>query len=154
MVMLHRRTRPGFLFDLERAMLAKRLPGHIEQIGDADVFEGLERQRAGVQQRRQPQDRRRHVRDDAERAAERRDDAGAGTARKADRQRVEHARAGRHDDDERGDREIRGSQRAPRRTAQLPYQETLRGAALPRRSSAGSLRASSHPPAAPWRLLK
>jgi len=46
------------------------------------------------------------VRHDAQRAAERGYHAGARAARKAGGQRVEHARAGRHDDDERGDQEF------------------------------------------------
>jgi hypothetical protein len=96
------------LFDAERAALAERAPRHVEEIGDAEVLEGLERDGARVQERSHAQDRRRHVRHDAERAAEGGDDAGARASREARRQRVEHAGAGRDDDDEGGDEKIHG----------------------------------------------
>ena len=108
MVTRERRARAELLLDPQRAAFAQRAPRHVEQIRDAEIFEGLERQRAGVQQRRKAENRRRHVRHDAKRAAERRDDAGARAAREPGRQGVDHAGAGRDHDDERGDEEFPG----------------------------------------------
>ncbi len=78
-------------------------PGEVKQIGDADIFEDLEGDGAGVEQRGQPEDGGGHVGDDAERAAEGGDDTGAGPPRKAGGERVEDAGARCRDDDQRGD---------------------------------------------------
>ena len=51
------------------AQFLQRHPRHPEQIGDAGIFEHLEGDRAGVQECGEAEDRRRHVRHDAERAA-------------------------------------------------------------------------------------
>ena len=70
--MTRRLERPaaGRGIDRERARLAQRLPGHIEQIEHAAPFQRRKRQRAGVQHGGEPQHRGRHVRHDPERAAE------------------------------------------------------------------------------------
>jgi hypothetical protein len=99
---LGRRARAVFLyFHAQRAALAKRAPGHVEQVRHAQIFQDLEGKRAGVQERREPHDRRRHVRDDAERASERSDDARPRPSREAGRQREQNPGAGRDDDDQR-----------------------------------------------------
>jgi hypothetical protein len=59
-----------------------------------------------VQQRRKAHDRHGHVRHDAERAAEGRHDACPPAARQPRREREQHARPGRYDDDQRGDQKI------------------------------------------------
>src|SRR5215208_4791667 len=56
----------------------------------ASKKEDLEGERARVQERREAHDRRRHVRDDADRAAEGGDDARRRAAREPCRQRVEN----------------------------------------------------------------
>jgi len=43
-------------------VLLQGFPGHIEKIGDAGVFQRLERDRAGVEQRGEAGHRRRHMR--------------------------------------------------------------------------------------------
>ena len=103
---LQRRAPAGRRFDLERAVLLQRHPGEVEQIGDAGILEDLEGDGAGMEQRGKPEDGGSHVGDDAERAAEGGDDAGAGAAREAGGKRVEDAGAGRGDDDERGEEEF------------------------------------------------
>jgi hypothetical protein len=99
---------------LKRAFLAQRTPGEIEQIGDAGIFEALEGEGARVQDRRQSADRRGHMRDNADRAAERRRDTGSGAARQAGRQRIDDARARRDDDNERDDQEFEAHAILPR----------------------------------------
>src|SRR4029453_13188264 len=54
---------------LQRRPVTPGLPGEVEQIGDAHILERLERDSTGVEQRRQPGDRRNHVWDDARSAA-------------------------------------------------------------------------------------
>jgi len=98
---LTRRAGADLLFDPEGALLPQRVPGHIEKIGDAQVLEGVERERARVQERCEPHDRRGHVWDDAQSASEGCDDACAGPAREAGCQRIENAGAGRDHDDQR-----------------------------------------------------
>jgi len=87
--------------DRERALLAQRLPGHIEKIDHAEPFQRRERQRAGVQHRGEPSHRGQHRRQDAERAAERRGNTGLRPLGQRRRQRVEHAGARRRDHDQR-----------------------------------------------------
>ena len=103
---LHGRTRrpPPCRPAARRARAAP--PRHVQQIGDAEILQRLEGERAGMQQGGKAHDGRRHVRHDAERAAERRHHAGARAARQAGRQRIEHAGAGRCDDDQGCDQEI------------------------------------------------
>jgi catechol 2,3-dioxygenase-like lactoylglutathione lyase family enzyme len=91
---LRRRTGPDLLLHPQGAALAQRVPGHIQEISDAQIFERLEGERAGVQERRQSHDRGRHVRNDADRAAERGHHARARSAREAGRQCVENAGSG------------------------------------------------------------
>ena len=93
--------------DLQRAAIANGLPCEPEQIGDAGEFYRLEGQRAGMQDRRDAEDRGQHVRHNAERAAKCRRDAGEPAPRKRHGQRVDDAGAGREDDDERGDKKFR-----------------------------------------------
>jgi hypothetical protein len=59
-----------------------------------------------MQQRGQSQDRRRHVRDDAEGAAKRRDDAGTQSPRETGGQRVEHAGARGRDHNQRREQKL------------------------------------------------
>ena len=103
---LHGRARAHLRLDPKRAFLPEGTPRHVEQIGDAEIFERLKCQGAGVQKGGETKDRRRHMRHDAERATERGDHAGARPARKAGRQGVENAGPRRHDDDERCQKEI------------------------------------------------
>lgn len=67
----------AFLPDVQAAALLQRVPRHVEQVGDAQIFDRLEGECAGVQQRRQPGDGGRHMRNDAERATKSSDNAGA-----------------------------------------------------------------------------
>jgi hypothetical protein len=69
-------------------------PGFDPLVGSGRLIKGLE-------ERRQTDDRRGHVRDNAERALERSDDAGARPARKTGGQHIENAGAALHDDDQR-----------------------------------------------------
>jgi hypothetical protein len=62
-----------------------------------------------MQDRRQAEDRGRHVRDDSERAGEGGDDARARSARETGGERVEDADARRRDDDQRGDEKLQCS---------------------------------------------
>src|SRR5207248_5745111 len=63
--------------DAQRALLAQRTPGEIEQVRHPEVLQGLKSDRARIEERSEPHDRGGHVRDDAERAPERCDDACA-----------------------------------------------------------------------------
>ena len=101
-----RRALVGAGLDLQRAVLAQRLPGHVEQVGDAGIFHDLEGERAGVEQRRKAGQRGDQMRHDAERAGKRREHAGAPSAREARRQRIDDAGSGRCDDDQRGEEEF------------------------------------------------
>lgn len=100
------RARIDMIGDLQGTPLAKCLPGHVEQIGDAEILDRLEQERAGVQYRREPEKRRSDMRHDAERRGESRENAGASAARQRRRQRIEHAGAGRRHDDQRGQKEF------------------------------------------------
>ncbi len=79
--------------DVQRPVLAQGLPGHIEQIGHAEPFQGCKRHRAGVQHGSETEHRRRDVRDDTKRAAERCGDADARSAGERRGQRIENASA-------------------------------------------------------------
>ncbi len=81
----------GFADDLEgdcgatsrstrSAPLLERIPGHGEQIGDAQISEDFQAKSAGVEDRREARYRGEHVRNDAQRAAEGGNDAGTHTA--------------------------------------------------------------------------
>ena len=50
---LRGRARRDVPFSTLSAPLPQRVPGHVEQVGDAEIFQRLEGERAGVQQRRQ-----------------------------------------------------------------------------------------------------
>ena len=88
--------------DWRAATAGERFDPSVDNFYNAAVFQGLERDRAGVQQRGKAADRGRHVRDDAEGAAEGGKDAGPPAFAEAIGERVEHARAGQEDDDQRG----------------------------------------------------
>ena len=103
---LKRRAGAGLLLDRQRAVLAQRRPGQIEKVGDADILEDLEGDRAGMKQRGKPEDGGGHVRDDAERAAEGGDDARPRAARQARGKGVEHAGSRCDDDDQRRNQKL------------------------------------------------
>jgi hypothetical protein len=77
---LPRRLRRRLLVDLQRRPVTPGLPGKVEQVSDAYVLKRLEGDSTGVEQRRQPGDRRDHV---AQGAAKCCDDTRPGTARQA-----------------------------------------------------------------------
>jgi len=88
--------------DLDRGLVPQSLPGEVEQVADPEPLDRLERDRRGVQDRGQPADRRHHVREDAEGAAERGDDASSGAAGQARGDGVDRTGAGRGDHNEGG----------------------------------------------------
>ena len=54
------------VLDLDRGLVPQSLPGEVEQVGDPEPLDRLERDRRGVQERGKPGDCRHHVREDAE----------------------------------------------------------------------------------------
>ena len=74
------RHRGAVVLEVDRGLVPQSLPGGGEQVGDPEPLDRLEADRGGVQDRGEPGDRRHHVREDAEGAAERGDDAGPGAA--------------------------------------------------------------------------
>lgn len=102
------RSRGALAFDLQRAALAQHTPGHVQQVADAQVLDDHERHGAGVQQRGQTGDAGGDVRDDPERTADRRPDAGAPASPESAGQRVQNAGARQQDDDHRRDQEFGG----------------------------------------------
>ena len=99
---------------IQRALAAPNRPRHVEKVGDAGDFEGLERQGTGVEQGRQAEHGRCHMGHDPERAPQRRQNAAAPAPRQADGDGVEHAGARCDDDDQRGEEEVRGHGMDPR----------------------------------------
>lgn len=106
--------------DLQGAVFFQALPRQVQQVGDTYVLEHLEGQCAGMQQGGDTGQGGDHVRNDAQCAAERRDDAAPGAACQSGRDGIDHAGPGRHDHDQRGDKELDAHWRLQTAARHLP----------------------------------